>query len=308
MSSSLPPLLTAGDVLTLDELRHLRRTSSLRGAWLVLHAWGIIVAAMAVYAWWPTPLVLLAAVVVIGSRQLGLAVLMHEGGHWLLFPRSTVNTEVARWLCAFPIWTDLGRYRRQHHLHHRYTQQPDDPDLEAVLSYPTSPWALVGAALQDLSGWTFVAGVLTWPGWREPRMLWTRLRGPVASNAVILGALCMIGRGELYVLLWLLPLATWYQLVTRLRSIAEHAVVRDDVDPLRNTRTTAAGPLARALLAPYWVNYHLEHHLLIFVPCWKLPQAHALLLAKGYGARMEMASSYGAVLSRATGSEVRAPI
>ena len=76
-------------------------------------------------------------------------------------------------------------------------------------------------------------------------------------------------------------------------------MVGDAADPLRNTRTTAAGPLARALLAPYWVNYHLEHHLLIFVPCWKLPQAHALLLAKGYGPRMEMASSYGSVLSRA---------
>jgi fatty acid desaturase len=308
VSYSPPPLLTAGDVLTLDELRHLRRTSSLRGAWLVLHAWGAIAAAMAFYAWWPTPLVLLPAVVVIGSRQLGLAVLMHEGGHWLLFPRSTVNTGVARWLCAFPIWIDLGRYRRQHHLHHRYTQQPDDPDLEAAGSYPMSRRALVGAALHDLCGWTFITGVLSWPGWREPRMLWTRLRGPLASNAVMLGALCVIGRGELYLLLWLLPLATWYQLVTRLRSMAEHAVVRDDIDPLRNTRTTAAGPLARALLAPYWVNYHLEHHLLIFVPCWKLPQAHALLLAKGYGPRMEMASSYGAVLSRATGSEARAPI
>jgi fatty acid desaturase len=301
-------MLTAGDVLTLEELRHLRRTSTVRGAWLVLHAWGVIAAAMALYAWWPTPLVLLAAVVVMGSRQLGLAVLMHEGGHWLLFPRSTVNTQVARWLCAFPIWTDLGRYRRRHHLHHRYTQQPDDPDLEAAASYPMSRRALGGAALRDLCGWTCITGVLTWPGWREPRMLWTRLRGPLATNALILGALCVMGHGELFVLLWLLPLATWYQLVTRLRSMAEHAVVRDDVDPLRNTRTTAAGPLARALLAPYWVNYHLEHHLLIFVPCWKLPEAHALLLAKGYGPRMEMASSYGAVLSRATGSEARAPI
>lgn len=55
--------------------------------------------------------------------------------------------------------------------------------------------------------------------------------------------------------------------MTRLRAIAEHAVVGDAADPLRNTRTTGAGPLARALLAPYWVNYHLEHHLLIFVPC-----------------------------------------
>jgi fatty acid desaturase len=306
--SSSPPIVTAGDVLTLDELRYLRRTSTLRGAGLVLHAWGVIAAAMILYAWWPTPLALLVAVVVIGSRQLGLAVLMHEGGHWLLFPRSTVNTGVARWLCAFPIWTDLGRYRRQHHLHHRYTQQPDDPDLEAAGSYPISRGALMGVALRDLSEWTFVARVLTWPGWGEPRMLGPRLRGPLASNAVILGALCVAGHAELYLLLWLLPLATWYPLVTRLRSIAEHAVVSDDVDPLRNTRTTAAGPLARALLAPYWVNFHLEHHLLIFVPCWKLPQAHALLLAKGYGPRMEMASGYRAVLSRATGAEARTPI
>ena len=301
-------MVTAGDVLTLDELRHLRRTSSLRGAGLVLHAWGVIAAAMALYAYWPTPLVLVLAAVVIGSRQLGLAVLMHEGGHWLLFPRSTNNTVVARWFCGFPIWTDLGRYRRQHHLHHRYTQQPDDPDLEIARSYPVSPRALVGAALRDLSAWTFFAGVVTWPGWREPRMLWPRLRGPLASNAVILGALAVAGHGKLYLLLWLLPLATWYPLVTRLRSIAEHAVVSGDVDPLSNTRTTAAGPLARAFLAPYWVNYHLEHHLLIFVPCWKLPQAHALLLAKGYRPRMEVASSYGAVLAHATGAAARAPI
>lgn len=301
MSSSSPPGPMAGDVLTLDELRHLRRTSSLRGAWLVLHAWGVIALAMALYAWRPAPLVLVGAVLIIGSRQLGLAVLMHEGGHWLLFPRSAANTEVARWLCGYPVWADLGRYRRRHHLHHRYTQQPDDPDLAAAGSYPISRRALGWAAVRDLSGWTFLAGVRAWPGWREPRMEWPRLRGPLVSNAVILGALAAAGHGELYVLLWLLPLATWYQLVTRLRSIAEHAGVRDDHDPLRNTRTTAAGPLARALLAPYWVNYHLEHHLLIFVPCWKLPQAHALLLAKGYGPRMEVASGYRAVLARATG-------
>jgi hypothetical protein len=40
-------MVTAGDVLTLDELRHLRRTSSLRGAALVLHAWEVVAAAMA---------------------------------------------------------------------------------------------------------------------------------------------------------------------------------------------------------------------------------------------------------------------
>jgi hypothetical protein len=59
-----------------------------------------------------------------------------------------------------------------------------------------------------------------------------------------------------------LATGTWHQLVARRRSIAEHAVVPDDDDPLRNTRATAAARLARAFLAPYWVNSHLEHHLL----------------------------------------------
>ncbi len=100
--------------------------------------------------------------------------------------------------------------------------------------------------------------------------------------------------------LWLLPILTWYQLVSRVRNIAEHAVVPDNDDPLRNTRTTLADPLTRLLLAPYRVNYHLEHHLFPFVPCWRLPRVHRRLLAKGYGERMEVRRSYREVLARAS--------
>jgi len=77
-------------------------------------------------------------------------------------------------------------------------------------------------------------------------------------------------------------------------------MVPDDDDPLRNTRTVAAGLLARVFLAPYWVNYHFEHHLLVFVPCGKLRTARSVLVAKGYGPRMEMAQSYADVIRRAT--------
>ena len=65
-----------------------------------------------------------------------------------------------------------------------------------------------------------------------------------------------------YPLLWLVPLLTWMMVITRIRNIAEHAVVPDANDPLRNTRTTKASLLERAFIAPYFVNYHLEHHLL----------------------------------------------
>jgi fatty acid desaturase len=128
--------------------------------------------------------------------------------------------------------------------------------------------------------------------------VWRRLRGPLAVNAAVFGVLAALGHWPLYLLLWVLPLATWYQLVSRLRDTAEHAMVGDAGDPLRNTRTVTAGVLERIFLAPYWMSYHLEHHLFVFAPCWRLREVHALMLAKGYGARMEVASGYVEVLRR----------
>jgi fatty acid desaturase len=301
MSSSPMAPVTAGDLLTLAELRELRRLSTMRGTGLVLHAWAVIFAAMIVYAAWPSAITLALAVAVIGTRQLGLMVLMHDAAHWRLFPHPGVNNWIAQWLCAHPVWGEFSEYRRQHHLHHRHTRQADDPDLALFTPFPVARWRFWRGVLADLAGVTAVARVLGWPAWREGApVAWRRLRGPLASNAVLFAVLAALGHWHLYLLLWLLPLATWYQLAVRIRNVAEHALVADDDDPLRNTRTVAAGTLARVFLAPYRVNYHLEHHLFVFAPCWKLPRAHAILLAKGYGPRMERAASYLDVIRRAT--------
>jgi len=103
-----------------------------------------------------------------------------------------------------------------------------------------------------------------------------------------------------YPLLWLVPLLTWMMVITRIRNIAEHAVVPDSQDPLRNTRTTHAGFLERLFIAPYYVNYHLEHHLLFYVPCYNLPTVHRLLSQSRHAGRMEVQPSYLAVLRLAT--------
>ena len=293
--------VTAGDLLTLPELRTLRRLSAWRGAGLVLHAWSVIVGAMLLYVAWPSVVTLLVAVVLIGARQLGLAILMHEAAHWLLFRGQWANNRVGAWLCAYPVLADLPRYRRHHHLHHRHTRQVDDPDL--ALAAPVSPRAFWLGVLRDLTGVTATVRLLGWRPWRAGAWPgWRRLRGPLVLNAILFAGLAALGHWSLYLLLWVLPLATWYPLLTRLRNAAEHAGAGGD-EPLRHTRTTGAGALARACLAPYWMNYHLEHHLLVFVPCWRLPDAHALLLAKGYGPSMELASGYFEAIRRATTSE-----
>ncbi len=63
--------------------------------------------------------------------------------------------------------------------------------------------------------------------------------------------------------------------------MAEHACTERSPDMLRNTRTTRAGPLARATVAPLRVNYHIEHHLMPAVPYFRLPTMHRMLRARG---------------------------
>jgi len=157
------------------------------------------------------------------------------------------------------------------------------------------------ALLGDLCGWTALTRIAALRPWRDGfAALWRRVRAPILANAALCGALTALGGWPFYLLTWVLPWATWLQLVTRIRDLAEHGLVPDVEDPLRNTRTIGAGLLTRALVAPYGVNYHLEHHLLVFVPCWKLREVRALLLAKDLGGRMERAASYAEVLSRVT--------
>ncbi len=279
-----------GDYLTAEQTRELRGKSNLVGALLVLHAWGLILASMAVFVWWPNPFTFLIAVMVIGCRQLGLAILMHDAAHGLLFNTRRLNDWVGAWLCAYPVFATLALYRPYHLAHHRFTQQAEDPDLGLSRPFPITRKSLGRKVVRDLTGQT------AFQRRREQFKRGVAVREGLIVNAVLWAALAAAGYWWLYPVLWILPLATWYQLVTRVRNIAEHAVVPDNDNPLRNTRTTYAGLLERLLVAPYWVNYHLEHHLFVFVPCWRLPAAHRALLNAGLRDQMEIQPGYMAVL------------
>ena len=194
--------------------------------------------------------------------------------------------------------------------HHRLTQQLDDPDLGLSAPFPITRASLRRKMVRDLTGRTAYQrrrlqlrdafGPPAWPWRQRLGHAADRIGGGLLVNVVLFGALSAVGYWYLYVVLWLLPLATWYQLISRIRNIAEHAVVPDHDDPLRNTRTTLANFFERLLVAPYWVNYHLEHHLFMFVPCWRLPAAHRALIAAGLRERMEIQPGYAAVLRLAT--------
>ncbi len=302
--------MRARDLMTDAELVEVRTRSSWKGAALIVHAWALILAAIALVAWWPNPLTYLLAVAIIGSRQLGLAILMHDGAHGSLANGDRLNMGLSQWFCAYPVFAETRAYRRYHLQHHAHTQQEDDPDLVLSAPFPITDASYRRKFIRDLTGQTGyqqrkaqllnALGEAGWPLTQRLAHFWQKLGPQILVNAVLLTGLTLAGVWWAYPLLWLVPLLTWMMVITRIRNIAEHAVVPDSNDPLRNTRTTKAGFLERLFVAPYYVNYHLEHHLLFYVPCYNLPRVHAILARGPHAARMEVQPNYAAVLRLAT--------
>jgi len=303
------------DFFTDAEWAPLAARSSWKGLWLIAHAWLTILAAGALFIVWPNPLTLILAVMVIGGRQLGLAILMHDGAHGCLHPNQTVNDWVGQWLCGAPTNSDLRRYRDYHLGHHKFAQQAEDPDLVLSRPFPTTRASMRRKLVRDLTGQTFYKqriqpsidafrngakkGVPLGKTARGVLAFWTPF---LVFHGPLIILLSAAGLWWAWPVLWLLPMATWYPAITRIRNIAEHALVaQDEPDPLRHARTTRAGPIARLFLAPYWVNFHCEHHMFMHLPCWSLPKAHRLLERKGVLERMlTEPAGYPAVLRMAT--------
>ena len=311
----------ASTLFTREEIRQFTALSDLQGATSVLADWGLIGFALAAAAWWPHPVTVVLAVILIGGRQLGLAILSHEAAHRTLFRTRWLNDAVGKWLCGAPIWLDVRRYRIQHLQHHIHTGQPDDPDLGLVEPYPTTRAGLARKLLRDVAGLTglkrlagllamdlgFVSYTMSTGAEPLPPISWSerlriglpRLMPVLLTNLALLVLLASLGYPWLY-LLWIVAYLTSYSVVMRIRAIAEHAAMPRTADQLRNTRTTHASWLTRLVLAPHHVNYHLEHHLLMMAPHWRLPQIHAHLHKVGALDAHNTAPSYVAVLKHAT--------
>ncbi|MHA7859051.1 MAG: fatty acid desaturase family protein [Henriciella sp.] len=298
------------DLFSREEWEHVSRRSDLLGLGMVVHCWVVIALAMAAAIW--QPILIILAVPIIGARQLGLAVLMHEAAHGGLARNKAVNDFFGHWLSGAPIGGSLKAYRPYHLQHHKYAQQPEDPDLVLSAPFPITRTSLKRKIIRDLTGQTFfkqrynqlsnAMGLNIRPGAGSGNRMQAAREAAVPyllTNGALLIFLTLIGHWWAFFVLWLLPMATWNMMVTRLRNIAEHAVVPDHNDPMRHARTTHATILERIFLAPYWVNYHCEHHMFMHLPFYRLAEAHRQLERKGITERMEVQDSYWRVLKSA---------
>lgn len=291
------------DFLSSDEIKSLSPRSNLWGSWLTVHAWGVIFGCAALYAALPGFWTGLLAVIVVGGRQLGLAILMHEAAHGLLFKSRKINDWVGQHLIASPVLIDMTLYRKRHMAHHRFTRSESDPENFLYTPFPVSRASMARKILRDLTGLVFLRtqiGIFRYVwGQKDGRFkgLGNYYLSPFLVNLILVLVASSVGRVDVWLVCWLLPMMTTQQLFLRIRNIAEHATIPDVKDPLRNSRTVIPNLLERATVAPYYVHYHIEHHLLPFVPCYRLKQLHSLMIEKGFGPRMEIQQGYLSVLA-----------
>jgi len=242
--------------------------------------------------WWVTAL----GFVVMALVQTRMYILHHEAAHRLLFSNRTINDVVGiNVLGLLPFGTGTHHYRRGHANHHRDEFGPNEPDFLLYAFYPIVAASLRRKLRRDATGVSAY------------RMLKPRFTGIVtpefrsislrffAGQAFVFTLFLLAGAPLLYVLIWMLPYVTWYQFQNRLRSIAEHGGMTRSPDRRHTTHHVEQRPIARFLMAPYSVGYHLAHHVDSGVPFRNLPLLHRALTDAGYLDSASVWSSYPAL-------------
>lgn len=282
-----------------QEVKRLTRLSPLLGAWSLIHVLLMIGAAVAAAVIWWHPVTIVLAIVVISAGQHALAVLSHEAGHYRMFGTRWLN-DVVGVFSGMLIGVSNGCYRVVHRLHHNHLYQANDPDLPLMAGYPRGKAYLWKKLAKDMLGLTAHKNYAYFFGVPEasdeldekmrplndtsPRLRRAALRERwfVAAFHIAVPIVAFsTGWGVEYLVLWVLPLVTIFQMLLRLRAVMEHGAPQDMSSPITASRTNFAPWWLNWWLFPLNVNYHIEHHLYPSIPHYRLAECHRMLKQEG---------------------------
>jgi fatty acid desaturase len=297
----------------IELVRSLSHVSGYRTTMYLLLQWLILIGSLATAAYLNHWAVYFIAMIVIGSRLQALGVMMHDGAHYLLYKNRVVNDTVCDLFIAFPLGMSTTLYRKTHFRHHRYANTEEDQDLAAQreehewFEWPKTRLGLVIVVLRSLFGANFVRGWILYKHWAP----WNNFRSPdfpmrcrvlyVGSTACVYALFAVALKLDMRTTLILVGVymvagMTILNLINRLRATAEHLGTRGDHE-LNDTRTVLPNWIERFLIAPYGVNYHLEHHLFPSVPGYQLARLHRELMHdQEYRERAHITKGYTGVI------------
>lgn len=271
-------------LLTREEIRDLARIDSVKFTAAALLEFSLIAAAVWISQTWWNPVVYVLAVIVIGSRINGLGALMHDAAHYRGYANRELNDFVGE-LLALPTSSSMAGYRNTHFAHHRELNSENDPDWQRNVGlveyeFPAPPRRMWMYIVQYLSGLKTGTAVFGFHKNKETRDIPAAVaRARLCFFVGLLMASIAFGFWKLLLLYWVIPLLTVFLAIRYIRSVAEHYAVEHE-HVLNESRTVLAPRWQLWLIAPWGLNYHLEHHLFPGVPCFRLGELHRLLMTR----------------------------
>ena len=234
------------------------------------------------------PAAWIAAFLLMPIAQNRLFILHHEAAHRVLFSNRRLNDLIGINLVGWLTFGTGGHgYRVGHMNHHRDEFGPKEPDFGLYARYPITSASMRRKHRRDLTGvsaFRIIRPRFQRLGQVHHRRLTYRF---LAGQALVLAAFWASGHPWLYLLLWVLPWATLYQGLNRIRAIAEHGGMTRSGDRRRTTHHVHQSLAARMVMVPFSVGYHLAHHVDMTVPYRNLPRLHRALVADGYLGELE---------------------
>ena len=254
-----------------------------RGVLAVGIDWLVIAAAITVCELYWSPLVYLAAVLVISGRLYGLGILAHEAVHYRLLSNRKWNDRIGDFFTAWPNGITVYQWRKIHFAHHRSINTEKDPDWVQQnvpeFSAPKSKKEIAVCLLQHLFGYTLLFG---------SHRVFKNVRDVKLPNSIQIPRLAFLVfflASAIYFNFWkeiilyiTIPSLTVVYMFSYLRSVAEHhAGLSHETELLAGTRTTLLS-WWESLFVPHCINYHIEHHMYPSVPFYNLPKLHKRLM------------------------------
>jgi fatty acid desaturase len=288
-------------LLTKDEIRGLSEIDSGKFVLAALLEIGLMAAAVVISETWFNPFTYLFAIIVIGTRINGLGGLMHDAAHYRAFRNRTIN-DIAGEIAAFPTTASMAGYRNSHFSHHRELNSHKDPDWVRSLlledyEFPAPQIIFLRRLLLHVSGIRAPGSVIGFHKNAETRdipVLTARLRIAVLLGLVV--SSIALGFWPQLLLYWAVPILTVFLGLRYFRIVAEHFAVGHD-GVLSESRTVVAPAWQLFWLAPWGLNYHLEHHLFPGITCFNLGKAHRILMTRTpFAEQAHITRGYGGLL------------
>lgn len=321
--ASVPGSAKLGDAYTHDiprflskeEIRDFSRLESGKFTAAATLEFATIAAAIWVSQTWFNPVTYTLAVVVIGSRIHALGALMHDATHYRAYSSRLLN-EIVGEVIALPVSISMASYRNTHFAHHRHLNSDDDPDWVKFrdtreYAFPASRGRMAVRILRNLLGLQAVVETIRIHFQKRadradiPRLL---ARARLVFFVSLLVASIVFGFWKLLLLYWVVPLVTVLLAIRYLRNVAEHYAVENE-HVLNETRTMTAPLWQLWLIAPWGINYHVEHHLYPGVSCFRLGELHRLLMTRDPYPRMAHVTHgyFGGLLRECAAARPAAP-